>query len=1140
MKNKFVHLHLHTEYSLLDGVGKIDQYLDRAVELNMKSMAITDHGNMFGAVEFYKKAMKRGINPIIGMEAYLNQGLISDEKQERKSFHLVLLAKNITGYKNLMKLASIGYIDGFYAKPRIDKKILKKYSEGLIGLSACMQGEIATSLRNNRSEEEISEIVDSYIDIFGREDFYIELQDNGIPEQYPLNDRLYEVAQRHELEVVGTNDVHYVYYGQHELQDVLICIQTGSKVADKERMKISTTELFLKTYDQIFEKLGKYKNALENTVKIAERCSLDIKFGELKFPAYPVEEKYTGIDDYLRKLVDDGLEKRYPHGVEEKTRERIEYELGIINQMGYEEYFVVVWDFIDYAKKQDIPIGPGRGSAAGSMVAYALGITELDPIKYGLIFERFLNPERVSMPDIDIDICGERRHEIIDYVVKKYGKDRVAQIITFGTMKARAAIRDVGRVLGVPLSKVDKLAKLIPQFSSLNNAIKNVKEFKLAYETDAESKNLIEISLGLENTVRHSSIHAAGVVITKNLLTEDVPLYSDSKGEQISTQYQMKELEDLGILKMDFLGLRTLTVIKRAIDYINKGESLNIKLEDIPLDGPLVFDALQRGDTLGIFQLESQGVKKLLKKLHPTTFEDIIAVLALYRPGPLGSGMVDDYIDVKNNKKAVKYPHEKLEGVLKETYGVILYQEQVMKIASIMANYSLGEADLLRRAMGKKIAELMEENRVSFIERSVKNGFSKKIAEDVFYLIDKFAGYGFNKSHSAAYGLISYWTIYLKEYFPKYYYAAIMTSESGNNSKIAQYLEDAKKHDVKVGLPNINKVSSKFIVDGDEIRFGMSAIKNLGSGIIEKLQLDVKEFGEYRDFEEFIMRTKKIGLNKKGIEALILSGTLDNLPGNRREKFSSLEKAIVYATRVAKEDDIQQMNLFGEARRTIESFNMGTLEEYKLENLLRGEKEYLGFYFTGHPLDKYKDILDVYELDKIVDLDGENKNHVKTYGMITNIKKIITKKNKDMMAIFTMEDHLGEISCTVFPREYEKMANYIVEGNTIYLEGNTQIDFFGGVEETKIIVKDIKYLEDIVEINSYKVYILIDEETRGKLPELKKMLLKYSGRNKVYIALKEKDNKRVVELGDEYRISISLSFIHEVTDLLGKRRLKVK
>jgi len=1153
MKNDFVHLHLHTEYSLLDGVGKIDEYLDRAVELNMKSMAITDHGNMFGAVEFYKKAMKKGINPIIGIEVYISSGLISDENQERESFHLILLAKNITGYKNLIKLASIGYLEGFYYKPRIDKKILKEHSEGLIGLSACMQGELPKAvldkkIENQERENKIEKIINSYIDIFGKEDFYIELQDNGIPEQYPLNDKLYEVAKKYGLEVVGTNDVHYVYSGQHVLQDIRICIQTGSKVNDEKRMRISTKELFFKTHDQLVKNLGKYPGALENTVKIANKCNLDIKFGELKFPEYKVEDKYDGIEDYLRKLVYDGLGRRYPNGVEEDVIERVEYELKIISQMGYEEYFVVVWDFIDYAKKQDIPIGPGRGSAAGSMVAYSLGITELDPIKYNLIFERFLNPERVSMPDIDIDICGERRNEVIDYVVKKYGKDRVAQIITFGTMKARAAIRDVGRVLGVPLSKVDKLAKLIPQNTDLRGAIKTIKEFKVAYETDAESKKLIDISLGLENTVRHSSIHAAGVVITKNQLTEDVPLYSagriagkdDSKDVGISTQYQMKELEELGILKMDFLGLRTLTVIKRTIDYIKEGLNLDIKLEDIPLDGSLVYDALQQGDTVGVFQLESKGVTKLLKKLHPTTFEDIIAVLALYRPGPLGSGMVDDYIDVKNNKKVARYPHEKLEEVLKETYGVILYQEQVMKIAAIMANYTLGEADILRRAMGKKITALMEENRIRFIERSIKNGFTKKVAEDVFYLIDKFAGYGFNKSHSAAYGLISYWTIYLKVYYPKYYYAAAMTLESGNNGKIAYYLEDAKKHGVKIGLPNINKVSSEFRVAEDEIIFGMTAIKNLGSGIIEKMKSDIEKFGEYRDFEEFVIRAKKLDMNKKGIEALIFSGTLDGLPGNRREKFTSLEKAIAYAAQVEKEDDIQQMNLFGEAKRTIESFQMKELEEYKLEDLLKGEKEYLGFYLTGHPLDRYKELLDVYELDKIVELKDEKQHHVKTYGMITSVKKIITKKNNDTMAVFTLEDHLGVIKCTVFPREYEKLANYIIEGTIVYLEGNTQQDFFGGTEETKIIVKDIKYLEDIVENSRYKVYILVDEETRGKLPKLKEIILSHSGKNKVYIALREKEGKRVVELGEKYKLSINLEFIQQVEKLLGKGRLKIK
>jgi DNA polymerase-3 subunit alpha len=1138
MKNKFVHLHLHTEYSLLDGVSKIDEYIDRAIELKMESIAITDHGNMFGAIEFYKKARKKGIKPILGMEAYLSLGDMEDK--EKTTFHLILLAKNKTGYKNLMKLSSIGYLDGFYYKPRIDKKTLKKYSEGLIGLSACMQGEIARGIQDEKTEDELEEIINSYLDIFGKNDFYIELQDNGIIEQYPLNDKLYEIAKKYQVEVVGTNDVHYAHYGQHSLQDVLICIQTGSKIDDEKRMRIHTNELFMKSYDQVVEKLGKYQGAIENTVKIAEKCNLEIDFGTFKFPEYDVGEEFSGIKEYLRKLVYDGLKIRYPNGSSEEIIERVEYELGIINKMGYEEYFVVVWDLIDYAKKKDIPIGPGRGSAAGSMVAYTLGITELDPIKYNLIFERFLNPERISMPDIDIDICQERRHEIIEYVGQKYGKDRVAQIITFGTMKARAAIRDVGRALNVPLFKVDKLAKLIPHFYNIDRTLKEINEFKIAYETDAESKKIIDISRGLENKVRHASVHAAGVVITKNPLTDDVPLYSDSKGEQICTQYQMKELEDLGLLKMDFLGLRNLTIIKRAIDYIKDGENIEIQLNDIPLDAPLVYDALQRGDTLGVFQLESQGIRKLLKKLHPNNFEDVIAVLALYRPGPLGSGMVDDYISVKNGEKEAKYPHESLEEVLKETYGVILYQEQVMKIASIMANYSLGEADLLRRAMGKKIAELMEENRIIFVERSIKNGYPKKTAEDVFYLIDKFAGYGFNKSHSAAYGLIAYWTAYFKEYYPKYYYAALMTSERGNNDKLALYIDDAKKHKINVDLPDINKVNSKFIVDGDKIRFGMSAIKNLGEGIIEKLQADISEFGGYKDFEEFVIRTKKFGTNKKALEALVLSGTLDSLPGNRREKYSSIEKAIAYAARVAKEDEIQQMNLFGEAKATIENFTMPNLEEYKIENLLKGEKEYLGFYFTGHPLDKYNELLNVFDLDKIVDIKASKPHHVRTCGIVSEIKKIITKKNKQMMAVFTLEDHFSSISCTVFPNDYERLSNYIIEGNAIYLEGGVQLDTFGGNEEKKIIVREIKYLEDIVEVPRFKVYILIDEESKILLPKLKQKILKNHGKHKVYIALKDKEGNRVVELGDKYRVDLNLEFIHNIGDLLGLHKIKVK
>ncbi|MEG1583117.1 MAG: DNA polymerase III subunit alpha, partial [Cetobacterium sp.] len=868
MNKNFVHLHLHTEYSLLDGVGKIEEYVDRARQLNMSAIAITDHGNMFGAIEFYKSAISKGIKPIIGLEAYVSE--FGMDQKEGRNFHIVLLAKNENGYKNLLKIASEGFLKGFYYRPRIDKTFLKEHSDGIIALSACMQGEISRAILDREPEDKVESKIMEYVKIFGKENFYLEVQGNEIEEQKELNTHLFNYSKKTGVKCVATNDTHYVYKGDHVLQDLVICIQTGSKVSDANRMKIDSKELFLKSREEMIDSLGeKYIEAINQTEEIANRCNLKLEFGELKFPKYEIPSCSKNAKDFLRKIVYKGLSQRYPSGLNEELLKRVEYELDVILKMGYEEYFIVVWDFISYAKGKNIPIGPGRGSAAGSLVAYALKITDLDPIKYNLIFERFLNPERISMPDIDIDICQERRGEVIDYVTKKYGEDKVAQIITFGRMKARAALRDVGRVLDINLAKVDKVAKLIPTFTTLEGALKESLELREIYSEDKEIRNLIDLSQRLENKVRHASIHAAGVVITKEPLTDVVPLYSDNKDKTISTQYQMKELEELGLLKMDFLGLRNLTNIQRTIDYIKETKGKNIKLEEIPLDEKDVYKMLSKGDSLGVFQLESTGIRKILVQLKPNKFEDLIALLALYRPGPLGSGMVESFINCKNGVEEIRYPHPSLEKILKETYGVILYQEQVMKIANIMANYSLGEADLLRRAMGKKQATIMLENRDKFIERATKNNYSKEKAEEIFDLIDKFAGYGFNKSHSAAYAMIAYWTAYFKFLYPEEYYASIMTSEKSNVENVAFYIEDAKNHKIKLRLSDVNNPVSKFTVENGGIRFSLAAIKNVGESLAEKIKVEFDNNGQYIRFEDFIYRLRAQGLNKKNIEALI-------------------------------------------------------------------------------------------------------------------------------------------------------------------------------------------------------------------------------------------------------------------------------
>ncbi|MEG0069093.1 DNA polymerase III subunit alpha [Cetobacterium sp.] len=1138
MNKNFVHLHLHTEYSLLDGVGKIEEYVDRARQLNMSAIAITDHGNMFGAIEFYKSAISKGIKPIIGLEAYVSE--FGMDQKEGRNFHIVLLAKNENGYKNLLKIASEGFLKGFYYRPRIDKTFLKEHSDGIIALSACMQGEISRAILDREPEDKVESKIMEYVKIFGKENFYLEVQGNEIEEQKELNTHLFNYSKKTGVKCVATNDTHYVYKGDHVLQDLVICIQTGSKVSDANRMKIDSKELFLKSREEMIDSLGeKYIEAINQTEEIANRCNLKLEFGELKFPKYEIPSCSKNAKDFLRKIVYKGLSQRYPSGLNEELLKRVEYELDVILKMGYEEYFIVVWDFISYAKGKNIPIGPGRGSAAGSLVAYALKITDLDPIKYNLIFERFLNPERISMPDIDIDICQERRGEVIDYVTKKYGEDKVAQIITFGRMKARAALRDVGRVLDINLAKVDKVAKLIPTFTTLEGALKESLELREMYSEDKEIRNLIDLSQRLENKVRHASIHAAGVVITKEPLTDVVPLYSDNKDKTISTQYQMKELEELGLLKMDFLGLRNLTNIQRTIDYIKETKGKNIKLEEIPLDEKDVYKMLSKGDSLGVFQLESTGIRKILVQLKPNKFEDLIALLALYRPGPLGSGMVESFINCKNGVEEIRYPHPSLEKILKETYGVILYQEQVMKIANIMANYSLGEADLLRRAMGKKQATIMLENRDKFIERATKNNYSKEKAEEIFDLIDKFAGYGFNKSHSAAYAMIAYWTAYFKFLYPEEYYASIMTSEKSNVENVAFYIEDAKNHKIKLRLSDVNNPVSKFTVENGGIRFSLAAIKNVGESLAEKIKVEFDNNGQYIRFEDFIYRLRAQGLNKKNIEALIYSGALDSVPGNRKQKVESIEKAIDYANKKIKEDDIQQMNLFGGAKSEIVNFSFPEVTDFSMDEKLEKEKEYLGFYYSAHPLDKYRWLIATYKMDRISEIKNENSQHsIKTYGILRDVKKILTKKTGEAMSTFILEDYYDQISGIIFPREYKEFINQELEGKTVLIEGTLQVDYFNGNENKKIVVRKLIPISELEFGKNNKLYILIKDSSKEKYNRLKELLLDNPGDVSLSFAIDINGEKEVKN--SKIKVRVSQYLIKEIEELLGEGSVIIK
>ena len=1132
MENNFVHLNLHTEYSLLEGVNSIDSFLARAKELGMNSLAVTDYANMFCAIEFYEKAKKMGIKPIIGLELPLY------EKEEQNIFTLTLLAKDYEGYKNLVKLASELYKKKDNRELRINKEILKEHSKGLIALSSSMKGEIGKAILMNFPSEKLDKIVDEYIEIFSKENFYLEIQANELLETKVINDKFYEIAKLKNIELVATNNVHYVDRDGYELQDIVICIQSGWKLKDKNRKRAVSKELYLKSKEEMQRSLDeRFHKAIENTNYIASLCNLEIKFGNLQFPYYEVPNQYLGMDEYLKSICYENIKKIYKENLTKDILERLEYELSVIIKMGYSGYFIVVWDFIAYAKRNGIPVGPGRGSAAGSLVAYCLGITMIDPIRYNLLFERFLNPERISMPDIDIDICRERRDELIDYVVHKYGRERVAHIITFGRMKARAAIRDIGRVLDIDLKKIDRLSKLVSSFQTLEKTLKENVEVAKLYTTDIELQKVIDLSIRIENKIRHVSTHAAGILITKEDLDKTVPIYLDEKEGVIATQYQMKELEDLGLLKIDFLGLKNLSNIQRTIDYIKKYKNIDIELYKIPLDDKKVFEMLSQGDSTGVFQLESTGIRKIMKRLKPNKLEDIVALLALYRPGPLQSGMVDDFINRKNGKEKIEYPHKNLEIILKETYGVILYQEQVMKIASYMANYSLGEADLLRRAMGKKNFAIMRENREKFIQRAVENNYTEEKADEIFELIDKFAGYGFNKSHSVAYAMISYWTAYLKAHYPAFYFAAIMTSEISETGDVAYYFNDAKKHRISIYPPNVNTPSAYFEIKNDGISYSLAAIKNLGLNLAKKIVEDYEKHGTYTKLDEFVLRNKKNGMNKRALEALILSGALDELEGNRKEKFLSIDKVLDFVSKAPKTDEIQQMNLFGAASKTINKFALTNSEDFNLDEKLTKEKEFLGFYLSSHPLDKYKDIVTVFSINKLSEIDVEESKVIKTFGTITGLKKVLTKKD-EQMALFSILCYDRIISCIAFPKTYDKFLEEIIEKKTVYIEGKIQIDEYKGEKTTKLLVEKIISLDKLYDYPAKKLFVLIEEEDRYKYSRLRELINSNKGKIDFLFAIKNKNEKRIQNPG--VKVKLSREFLEQLVELMGLEKIKIQ
>ncbi|MFQ6960907.1 MAG: DNA polymerase III subunit alpha [Clostridium sp.] len=1049
----FAHLHVHTEYSLLDGSNKIREYVARVKELGMNSAAITDHGVMYGVVDFYREAKKQGIKPILGCEVYVAPNSRFDREisgGDDRYYHLVLLAENNIGYANLMKIVSKGFVEGYYYKPRVDKALLEEYHEGIIALSACLAGEVQRYLTKGLYEEAKKSALE-YQDIFGKGNYFLELQDHGIPEQTLVNQKLLQMSEELDIELVATNDVHYTLAEDEKPHDILLCIQTAKKLADENRMRYEGGQYYVKSPEEMAHLFPYALQALENTQRIANRCEVEIEFGVLKLPKYDVPDGLTAWE-YLNKLCFEGLEKHYENPSEE-LRERLEYELNTIKNMGYVDYFLIVWDFIKYAKDNGIAVGPGRGSAAGSIVSYCLEITDIDPIRYQLLFERFLNPERVSMPDIDVDFCYERRQEVIDYVVRKYGKDRVVQIVTFGTLAARGVIRDVGRAMDLPYAFVDTIAKMIPTELNItiDKALKMNPELRKTYETDEQVKYLIDMSKRLEGLPRHSSMHAAGVVISQKSVDEYVPL-SRAQDGSITTQFTMTTLEELGLLKMDFLGLRTLTVIQNAVRLV-KHKNPGLDMDQIDYNDKDVLDYIGTGKTDGIFQLESAGMKSFMKELKPHSLEDIIAGISLYRPGPMD--FIPQYIRGKNDAGSITYDCPQLEPILAPTYGCIVYQEQVMQIVRDLAGYTLGRSDLLRRAMSKKKGDVMQKERQIFVHGDeengvpgcVANGIDEKTANKIYDEMIDFAKYAFNKSHAAAYAVVSYQTAYLKYYYPVEFMAALMTSVIENPPKVAEYIYTCRQMDIKILPPDINRGVADFSVDEGNIRYGLAAIKSVGKPVIEAIVSDRNEFGPFKNLEDFISRMSvKDSLNKRVIENFIKAGALDGLDGTRKQFMSIYVQIVEHVNQEKKYAMTGQMSLFDlvdDEQKSEFEIKLPDVGEYTKENLLAFEKEVLGIYISGHPLEedeeKWRKSISATTADFQPDEEtGTTKVHDGAKeiigGMITD-KTVKNTRNNQMMAFLTLEDLLGTVEVVVFPRDYEKNRPLLEVDNKVFIRG---------------------------------------------------------------------------------------------------------
>lgn len=1147
-KINFTHLHVHTEYSLLDGSSKINELVKKTKELGMDSIAITDHGVMYGAIDFYKAALKVGIKPILGCEVYVASGSRFNKtySKENTYYHLVLLAENNEGYQNLIKLVSLGFTEGFYYKPRIDLDVLKKYSKGIIGLSACMAGAVSRNVLRH-SYEKGKEFALIYNEIFGQGNFFLEIQDHGIADQKIIIQNLIKMSNETGIPLVCTNDIHYINEEDAEAHDILLCIQTGKTIYDENRMRYEGNQFYLKSPEQMLSIFPYAKEALENTHKIAQRCNVSFDFNNYKLPIFKLPNDKNAFD-YLKEICENGLLERFENVTPELTK-RLDYELSIIKDMGFVDYFLIVWDFIKYAKDNGIIVGPGRGSAAGSLVSYCLKITDIDPIKYNLIFERFLNPERISMPDIDIDFCYERRQEVINYVIEKYGADHVSQIITFGTMAARNAIRDVGRALNIPYAEVDKIAKMIPLELkiTIEKALEQNPELKLEYENNLDVKHLIDMSLKLEGLPRHSSTHAAGVVICDKPVMEYVPL--NTNDGVITTQFPMTTLEDLGLLKMDFLGLRTLTVINNAFKEINRIYGLNLDENSINYQDKKVFELISTGYTDGIFQFESAGMKQFMKELKPESIEDIIAGVSLYRPGPMD--FIPKYVLGKNTKSEIKYTHPLLEPILKPTYGCIVYQEQVMQIVQELAGYSLGRSDLLRRAMGKKKTDVMEKERKNFIfgiegevPGCVKNGIPEDIANQIFEEMVDFAKYAFNKSHAAAYAVITCQTGWLKAFYPVEFMAALLTSVSDNTSKVSEYISELKRMNIELLPPDINEGFDGFSVSNGKIRFSLSAIKNVGKSLVKALVLEREKNGKYQSMLDFFERLRQ-ELNSRAIESLIKSGAFDSLGGKRSQYISTYKKVYDGVNETKKKTIEGQLNLFSignEDSALIKKDILPDMEEFNSKELLNMEKEMLGIYVSGHPLGEYKDFLiqntNVNSLAFIQDEETLNytikDNEKVNIGGIINTVSIKFTKTGKQMAFLTLEDEFGTLEIIVFPEIFAKYSNIIKEDSIIIIEGKASIS----EEQTpKIIAFSIQSYQQAISKNK-TLWLKIPIGSSISLSDLKYHLIENTGSTPVIVYDEEKKAK--FNLKETHWVNISENLLNTFKNILGENCVILK